>query len=160
MNELAREAPLRHCEERSDEAIQRARSAPNKKRGSRGNLSALFGAPAGARLDCFASLAMTLKFRAHACFRFGTTRFNPPVLPATCCGFSKRSRSYKRRDRALSLASLSRDVISGGMLNGLPIPQRLPSLCAAPGPKSRRARWSRRSVAACRPSLLRANRRG
>jgi hypothetical protein len=39
----------RHCEERSDEAIQRARSAPNKKRGIGGRLGAFFGAPAGAR---------------------------------------------------------------------------------------------------------------
>ena len=77
-------------------AIQRARSAPTKKRSTRGNRSVLFCAPAGARLDCFAPLAMTLKFRAHACFRFGTTRFNPPVLPATCCGFSKRSRSHNK----------------------------------------------------------------
>ncbi len=46
----------RHCEKRSDEAIQRARSAPTKMRDSH-----YFGAPTGARLDCFASLAMTEK---------------------------------------------------------------------------------------------------
>jgi hypothetical protein len=49
---------LRHCEERSDEAIQRARSAQTKKRGVNGEFSD-FCAPAGALLDCFASLAMT-----------------------------------------------------------------------------------------------------
>jgi hypothetical protein len=38
---VARENPQRHCEERSDEAIQRARSAPNKKRGIRGKFRAL-----------------------------------------------------------------------------------------------------------------------
>jgi hypothetical protein len=59
MERSAREAPGRHCEERSDEAIQRARSAPTKKARAVAATSALICAPAGALLDCFASLAMT-----------------------------------------------------------------------------------------------------
>ena len=45
---------MRHCEERSDEAIQRAPTgAPAKMRRNHKSHCTLFGAPAGARLDCF-----------------------------------------------------------------------------------------------------------
>jgi hypothetical protein len=37
-----------------DKAIQRARSAPNKKGGGQHNRHLFFSAPAGAQLDCFA----------------------------------------------------------------------------------------------------------
>jgi hypothetical protein len=43
---------FRHCEERSDEAIQPCAARRTRK-------NALLNAPAGARLDCFAPLAMT-----------------------------------------------------------------------------------------------------
>jgi hypothetical protein len=50
----------RHCEERSDEAIQPRAKRANKEADV---ASAFFSAPTGARLDCFASLAMTTKPR-------------------------------------------------------------------------------------------------
>jgi hypothetical protein len=57
----------RHCEERSDEAIQlRAKRAKEKKRGISGEFSTFWSAPAGARLDCFASLAMTRRATARS----------------------------------------------------------------------------------------------
>jgi hypothetical protein len=55
-----------------------ARSAPNKKRGSRGDCRLyLFGAPAGAGLDCFASLAMTAGAPHNA-------NVNPPFAGYVC----------------------------------------------------------------------------
>jgi hypothetical protein len=50
---------LRHCEERSDEAIQPRAKRAKQKRGVCVDRRLLFDAPAGAQLDCFASLAMT-----------------------------------------------------------------------------------------------------
>jgi hypothetical protein len=55
---MTRVCTLRHCEERSDEAIQpRAKRAT--KNAAVAATIALYGTPAGAQLDCFASLAMT-----------------------------------------------------------------------------------------------------
>jgi hypothetical protein len=48
----------RHCEERSDEAIQRAPEARQTKNAVSAANSALFGLRASRALDCFASLAI------------------------------------------------------------------------------------------------------
>jgi hypothetical protein len=56
----------RHCEERSDEAIQRARSAQIKSAALIAGLIFFIGALASAQLDCFASLAMTWRYTAIA----------------------------------------------------------------------------------------------
>jgi hypothetical protein len=61
-----RRIPTRHCEERSDVAIQlRAKARQKMHTTSVANaVFAFFRTPAGAQLDCFASLAMTVG--AHA----------------------------------------------------------------------------------------------
>jgi hypothetical protein len=56
---------LRHCEERSDEAIQLRAKRAKKARQSQPS-PRFIGAPAGPQLDCFASLAMT-RWRTPGC---------------------------------------------------------------------------------------------
>jgi hypothetical protein len=59
---LSVSSSLRGAKRRSNPA--RAKRA-NKKRGVSGVFSYFFGAPAGAQLDCFASLAMTQQMAAR-----------------------------------------------------------------------------------------------